>query len=80
MCGSEVRSDVTDLCFLDERRLVASFSNGCVALFKYQDLQKVWSELSVAHSLSVHVFLFLKEYACTCTCSVVIYHVLFLSG
>lgn len=41
VCEAEVQSDVTDLSFLDERRLVASFSNGCVALFKYQTLRKV---------------------------------------
>ncbi len=41
ICEATVPSDVTDLSFLDERRLVASFSNGCVALFKYQRMRKV---------------------------------------
>ncbi len=43
VCEAMVPSDVTDMSFLDERRLVASFSNGCVALFKYQTLRKVLS-------------------------------------
>ena len=36
VCAHEVESDVTDLLFLDEERITASFSNGCVALLKYK--------------------------------------------
>ncbi len=52
ICETEVPSDVTNLSFLDERRLVASFSNGCVALFKYQSMRKVSSLLTLIYSNS----------------------------
>lgn len=38
---SEVRSGVTDLCFLDERTLVASLENGGVTLLQYLTFTKV---------------------------------------
>ena len=41
ICECEVQSDVTDLRFLDEQRVVGSFSNGCVVLFRYQAARKV---------------------------------------
>ena len=41
VCECEVASNVMDLIFLDEQRVVASFSNGCVALFRYRSMQKV---------------------------------------
>ena len=41
VCECEVDSDVMDLRFLDEQRVVASFSNGCVTLFRYRSIHKV---------------------------------------
>ena len=41
VCELEVNSEVTDLRFLDTQRVVASLSNGCVALFVYQAMLKV---------------------------------------
>ena len=36
VCSCEVQGDVMDLQFLDEERITASFSNGCVAVLKYR--------------------------------------------
>ena len=56
VCECEVPSDVTDLRFLDEQRIVGSFSNGCVAMFKYKNIMKVCTlleSLSLSLSLSL---------------------------
>ena len=42
VCECEVPSSVMDLRFLDEQRVVGSFSNGCVAVFKYKNMLKVY--------------------------------------
>jgi len=41
LCEQEMAADTTDLRFLDEERIVGSFSNGCVSLFRYSAAMQV---------------------------------------
>ena len=41
LCEREIAADTTDLKFLDEERIVGSFSNGCVSLFRYSAAMQV---------------------------------------
>lgn len=41
VCECESSSSVMDLRFLDEQNVVGSFSNGCVAIFRYKSMMKV---------------------------------------
>ena len=41
ICTSEVSSGVTDICFLDDHRLVAGLENGTVELLQYSALSEV---------------------------------------
>ena len=56
VCECEVPSDLMDLKFLDEQRVVGSFSNGCVAVFRYKNMVKVRS-LSLSLSLYIYVYI-----------------------
>jgi len=45
VCSMPVRAGVTDLCFLDERTLIASLENGGVSLLQYSPSTKVLSHI-----------------------------------
>lgn len=53
ICTHPVGAGVTDLCFLDERRLAASLENGGVVLLQY--LASTKSKVSSLSSLVLHI-------------------------